>query len=144
MQYTFYYRLGDYQNARYYLNSYEPSSSSEAEFKSLRTIDLDILDAGWNVLADKIPVLENIIGNASNNSNFAISLLNNTEMYKDYLMDTIEQPNVIQSGEIKRIGDDESYLNIYPNPSTDKVFVQLVSNLSNPGKLEILMQREGW
>jgi len=138
LQYSFYYRITDLPGARFHLNQFSPENIDQADFKILRLIDMDIIEHGWESLLDEtILLLEEIGGKETFNSNFAIALLNNTATYRDYFIDELDLPEVIKSDNVKHIGENENYLNIYPNPATDKAFIELIYNNELPGNLEI-------
>ncbi len=139
LQYIFFYRQGDFEAARLHINAFHPKNPDEQDFKVLRLIDLEIKDHGWDALTyEKVLQITEIINKNSMNSNFAVALFNNTADYKDYLVDDIDLPDVEKGENIKNIGEDEHFLNIYPNPAADKAFVELVNNTGNPGTIKII------
>jgi len=141
LQYRFYYRVADLQMAWTWINSFAPGNSDEADFKTLRLFDLDIIESGWEILSNEdILILKAIKDKGTNNSNFAIALLNNTSNYLDYFKDEIDMSEVVKSDDVRHIGDEAGYLgylNIFPNPATNKAFIELVHNTGLPGQLEI-------
>jgi len=82
-------------------------------------------------------ILKGIKDKGSYNSNFAIALLNNSFDYRDYFKDEMDMSEVVKSDNVSHIGDDAGYLNIFPNPATNKVFIELIHNNGLPGKLEV-------
>ncbi|RLD54742.1 MAG: hypothetical protein DRJ05_14140 [Bacteroidetes bacterium] len=138
LKYKFYYRNADYQGARANLNLFSPENVDESDYKALHKYDLDLIDSGWEALTDSdVQFVEAVLGKETYNANFAVSLLNNSETYRDYISDEINLPEVEKSSEIRHLGEGESYLNIFPNPATDKAFIELVHNNGLPGKLEM-------
>lgn len=138
LQYSYYYRNSNIELARLNLNNFDPANKDEADYKNLRLIDLDFIENGLNYNNEtNIPIFEEIIEGGSENANFAISLLNNSVEYKDYLIDELDESEVTKSGDTKFIGENNSYLNIYPNPANHKVYIELVYNNGDIGQLEI-------
>ena len=136
--FNFHYGNGNLEEARYNLMMFIPSDSDEADYKMLRLLDLDVRDQGWDVLTDAdIHQLETIMDKETYNSNRAVSILNNTSTYRDYYEETIDLPEVEKSSQVKHIGENESYLNIYPNPASNTVFVELINNTAAASKLEL-------
>ncbi|MEZ5082269.1 MAG: T9SS type A sorting domain-containing protein [Bacteroidales bacterium] len=138
LAFNFHYGFENLVEARYNLMMFMPVDSDEADYKLLRFLDMDVKEQGWDVLTDHdIHQLEIIRNKESYNSNRAVSILNNTSTYRDYYEETIDLPEVEKSGQIKHIGENESYLNIYPNPASNTVFVELINNNAATGKLEL-------
>ncbi len=138
LKYGFYYRNSDFVNAGLVLNNFIPGNQDEADLKALLTIDLSMAINGSEALTSSDEAqLEMIIDKKSYNSNYAVSLLNNTPTYNDYQVEEISSPEVIQSDNIKRIESESTYLNIYPNPAFDKVYVELVHNNGENCKIEL-------
>jgi hypothetical protein len=128
LRYYYFYRNGDYENARLNILQFTPSDGDEADYRALCLLDLDILENGWETLSEEDYIfLINIIEKESMNSNFAVSILNNSKNYRDYLFDRAEIPAVTASGEIKHLGSAWDYLVIRPNPAADKVFIDYLS-----------------
>ncbi len=128
LKYNYYYRKSDYANARLNIGLFAPANNDEADFKTLRLYDLDIIEYGWDVLtADDFNYLNRIKDEGSSNSNFAISILNNSTTYRDHLFDVVEMPDVIASSDVKHIEDGSNFLRIHPNPATDKVYIEFIS-----------------
>ena len=93
LKYGFYYRNSDYANAGLMLNFFNPADQDEADYKSLLMIDLVVVNNGFDALsAGEISLLEMIKNKETYNSNFAISLLNNTSTYRDYQLEQIGLP----------------------------------------------------
>lgn len=133
---NYYYRNSDFANARLYMEQFVPAGEDEDDYKALRLYDLDINEHGWNILSPvDISMINQIKDKGSYNSNFAISLLNNSATYRDHIFDVVEMPDVIASQDVKHIEDGTNYLGIRPNPATEKVYVELVHN--SPGNCKI-------
>ena len=138
LKYGFYYRNSDFVNAGLMLNYFIPANQDEADLKSLLTIDLAVVINGIeSITVAETQQLEMIIDSESLNSNYAISLLNNTSTYNDYQLEEISLPDVLKTSNIKRIENESTYLNIYPNPAYDKVYVELVHNNGENCKIEL-------
>ena len=138
LKYGFYYRNSDFVNAGEMLNLFNPGDQDEADLKSLLSIDLAMATNGIESLTSvQTEQLETIKGKESFYSNVAISLLNNTSAYNDYQLKEITLPDVLKTSNIKRIESESSYLNIYPNPAYDKVYVELVHNNGENCKIEL-------
>ena len=138
LKYSFYFRNSDYPNARLFMNLFNTENEEADDFKILRLIDIDIKEYGWFSLSDEnMSILNNIREKESLNSNFAISLLNNTSTYRDYI---IEEP-IVKAAQLSdnfKNTNEVNYLNIYPNPTSGKVFIELITNSKEDTKLEIL------
>ncbi|NOX47741.1 MAG: PKD domain-containing protein [Chlorobi bacterium] len=138
LKYKFFYRKSDYQGARANLDLFVPQNDDEADYKALRMFDLDLIESGWGGFTDSdVQFAEAVLDKGTYNANFAVSLLNNTDTYRDYISDEIELPDVEKSGNIKQLTDGESYLNIFPNPATDKAYIELLHNNGLPGILKM-------
>ncbi len=125
LSYYYYYRLADYSNARLFISQFTPGNEDEADYKALCLIDLDISENGWQAMDEAdFGFIRMISGKGSVNSNFAISILNNSAEYRDYLFDATELEGVVAGSDIKHIDYDENFLVIRPNPATDKVFIE--------------------
>ena len=81
--------------------------------------------------------LNTIEAKKSINSNFAIALLNNNSSYRDYIFEDQTLLSVSQSGSIQHISDTENYLNIFPNPANEKVFIEVAKTGMINGLLQI-------
>jgi len=138
LQYGFYYRIADLQNARFYLNQFYPENEDESDYKTLRLYDLNIIEFGYESMdGSEMQIVKGIIEKETIHSNYAIALQNNSEEYRDFIWDEIQLPEVLKSETIRHISEDESYLNIYPNPTTDRVIIEIIHNNELPGKLEL-------
>jgi hypothetical protein len=138
LKFNFYYRNENFTAARYHLMLFKATNPDEADYKYLRLLDLDVIENGWEVLTNaNLHQLEMIRNKESYNSNMAVSILNNTSTYRDYFEQEIDLPEVEKSEQDKYIGENESYLNIYPNPATDKVFIELINNTGAIGNLYV-------
>jgi PKD repeat protein len=136
LKYNYYYRLSDFANARLNIMQFSPSGDDESDFRTLRLFDLDILENGWGVLTpDDFNYLNLVKEKGSSNSNFAITLLNNSSTYRDHLFDVVELPDVVASSDVKHIEGSSNYLSIRPNPATDKVYIDFLS--AGPSENEI-------
>jgi nitrous oxidase accessory protein NosD len=138
LKYAYYYRNSDFINAGLSLNGFIPSSQEEADFKQLLQMDLEVVNYGLETLeTEDVQMLTSIISNESQSANFAITLLNNTSEYNDYIIEDITQPEVTKSGEIRRIDPEMGYMYVYPNPAMNKVYVELIHNAGENCKIEI-------
>nr|NQU91314.1 T9SS type A sorting domain-containing protein [Bacteroidota bacterium] len=138
LKYHFFYRNGDYSNARMNLEMLIPENTDEIDFKTLALYELDVEEHGWEVLTiQDIEILTDIMHRKSVYSNTAISLLNNISGYRDYFVEEPVVANVIKSDNIRHIDDNSSYLNIYPNPVSNSAFIELVNNTADVGKISI-------
>jgi len=138
LKYNYYYRNSDFVNARLNIGLFAPANNDEADYKTLCLYDLDIIEYGWDVLsADDFYTIGLIHEKGSYNSNFAISLLNNSSTYRDHIFDVINLPDVIASTDVKRIEDGTNFLVIRPNPAKDKVYIDLVHNSESEGKIQL-------
>ena len=138
LKYVFYYMNSDFSNAAMMLNQFNPETQDEIDYKFLLSVDLKVLNYGWDALtASDISQLETIIEKETDNSNVAVSLLNNTATYRDYLLEEVSLPEVLKTSDIRHIDSETSYLNIYPNPASKTVFIELINNNAEAGKLEL-------
>jgi hypothetical protein len=138
LNFYYYYRKADYSNAKISIIHYIPENEDESDFRSLCLIDLDILGQGWEILdGSAIGLLKSISEKASANSNYAISILNNSPDYRDYLFDVVELPGVMASANVKHIDYEEQYLLIRPNPSNDKVFVEYLAGSLADARIQV-------
>jgi hypothetical protein len=138
LKYNYYYRKSDFVNARLYIGQFSPADDDEADFKTLHLYDLDIIEHGWDVLtADDFRNLGLIKDKGSYNSNFAISLMNNSPTYRDHLFDLTTLPDVIASSEVKHIEDASNFLVIRPNPASDKVYIEFLQNNVSEDKIKL-------
>jgi hypothetical protein len=138
LKYNFYYRSSDYENARTELQNFVASNADEDDFRTLSLMELNVAEAGWSdVSGEMIAKLNQIIEKGSVYANFAIYLLNNSSTYRDYILEDATIPEVYKSEQVKRIEQGDSFLNIYPNPASSSVFIELVNNNSENGKLEL-------
>ncbi len=127
LKYNYCYRNSDFAGARMYLGQFIPANEDEADFMSLRLIDLDIVETGWDVVIEnEFAVLEQIMDKKSVNSNFAINLLNNSPTYRDHIFDEVVMPEVLASAEIKHVQAEDNFLVIRPNPASSKVYVDYI------------------
>ncbi|MFZ4399668.1 MAG: PKD domain-containing protein [Bacteroidales bacterium] len=138
LKYNFYYSHADYVNARLYLNNFMPVNSDEIDFKFLRLTDLNVIENGWkSVNGNEIIELGLIEAKKNINSNFAISLLNNTNGYRDYIFEPQSNYEVFKSGSVQHIDDNENYLNIFPNPAKEKVIIEITKSGMINGKIQL-------
>jgi hypothetical protein len=138
LKYSYNFRNSDYENARTELQNFVPSSPDEEDFKALCLMELTVTENGWDDLSDEmITKLNQIIEKGSVHSNFAIFMLNNSSTYRDYVLEDATIPEVFKSEQVKHIEPGDSFLNIYPNPASNSVFIELVNNNTENGKLEL-------
>ncbi len=138
LMYNFYYRNADYLNAGITLEMFFPANPDELDFKTLAHYDLDVIENGWEVLtAQDIENLKLMIDEESAYANFAISLLNNTSGYRDHILDEPVYTDVVRTDNIKRIENDASYLNIYPNPVSNIAYIEFINNTGGDSKIEV-------
>jgi PKD repeat protein len=138
LQFAYYYRNGEFGIAEQILNEFTPLQPDEGDLKALLILDLKVINQGWQALtADDISRLEAIREKESYNSYHAISLLNNTSAYYDYIPGEVELPGVAAGTDIRRIGSGESFLNVYPNPASNTVFIEYVNNTGQKTSLQL-------
>ena len=138
LKYVFYYGNSDFTNAAMMLNQFNPGTQDEADYKFLLSVDLKVVNDGWDAIsASEISQLETIIEKETYNSNFAVSLLNNTATYRDYLLEEVNLPEVLKTSDIRHIDSETSYLNIYPNPAGNRVHVELIQNNGEDFKIQL-------
>ncbi|MCF8368640.1 MAG: PKD domain-containing protein [Bacteroidales bacterium] len=138
LKYNFYFAHADFDQARFNLMLFTPANNDEADYQLILSLNLDVVENGWDNLSfENIMQLEMIRNKAGNNSNAAVMLLNNTSTYRDYFEEKIDLPEVVKSEQIKHIGENESYLNIYPNPATNIAFIELIHNAGIEGNLQV-------
>jgi PKD repeat protein len=138
LRYNYYYKKADYTNARLNMNNFNPVTADEADYKFLRLCDLDIAEGITIPLtADIIQKLNVIENKKSINSNLAISILNNNSTYRDYIFEGQTLLDISKSENIQHIGDDENYLNIFPNPANEKVQIEVVKTGMLNGKIQL-------
>jgi hypothetical protein len=138
LKYEYYMRNSDYVSAGNFISQFIPENEDQADFKALCLLDISINESGWTVLTvDDINYLTLIKEKSSANSNFAISLLNNTSGYRDYPFDMVELPSVLASSDVKRVENADSYLVIRPNPATDKVFVEYLAGTVGETRVQV-------
>ena len=127
LQYNYAYRNADFAVAGTHLASYSPTDEEGTDFKILALYDLDIIMYGRDILTGgDIEIIRAIAEKLSVNSNFAITLLNNSPEYRDHLFEPVPLPEVLAGADIKRIGEEAMHLVIRPNPASDKVFIESV------------------
>ena len=138
LAYNFYYRNSDYQNARTSMEMFAPLTRDEQDYKTLSMYGLDAIAYGWDEFSyEDIEIMEMIVAEESVHANLAISLLNNVSGYRDHIVKEIIVPDATLTENIKRIENDASYLNIYPNPVSNTAYIELINNTSAESKLEL-------
>jgi hypothetical protein len=138
LKYNYYYKKADFATARKYMDEYKPENPEESDFKLLRLSDLDVTEnEGVSLPEDVVQKLNSIEGKRSTNSNFAIALLNNSSTYRDYIFEEQTLLEVVKSDNVQHVAEGESYLNIYPNPAKDKVYIEVVNSGMQDGKLQL-------
>jgi parallel beta-helix repeat protein len=138
LKYHHYYRNADFVNARASLWNFVPENDDDTDFRTLRVIDLDVIEYGWDIITEgQFMAMEMIAEKRSENSNFAISLLNNSPSYRDHLFDLEPLPGVVAGSEIKYIQEQADYLNIRPNPSSDKIYIDLIDFSMAKDRVEV-------
>jgi len=131
LKYLFHYRNGDLQQARLFLNLYSPFTTVEIDYKTLSIMDLDVVGNNYQLTNSDIQMLQGLVSNKDEVSNFAVYLLKVTTSHPDYIYATYRETNVAENLEIKRVGDEDSFLSIFPNPVTNNVTIELVNNQDN-------------
>ncbi|MCP4295385.1 MAG: T9SS type A sorting domain-containing protein, partial [Proteobacteria bacterium] len=81
--------------------------------------------------------LQTIADEERMHSNFAISLLNNVAGYRDYILDEPVYTDVLRTDNIRRIENNGSYLNIYPNPVKNTAYIEFLNNTEGDSKIEV-------
>ncbi|MFZ4401688.1 MAG: PKD domain-containing protein [Bacteroidales bacterium] len=138
LKYNYYYKSADYLNAHLNMNNFNPENADQVDFKFLGLLDLEIIENGLKSLpSNTIQALNSIEAKKSINSNFAIAILNNNSSYRDYIFEKQNLLEVTKSGNIQHISDNENYLNIFPNPAKEKVFIEIAKAGMENGKIEL-------
>ncbi|MCX6230315.1 MAG: PKD domain-containing protein [Bacteroidetes bacterium] len=138
LKYNYYYHHTDYSNARINMNNYNPKNADQTDFKYLRLTDLDVIENGLSVIDENtIQNLKTIENKKSMNSNFAISLLNNASSYRNYIFEEISLPDITKSGEIQQLGNNETNLLFFPNPASERVFIEVAKTDMVNGKIKL-------
>jgi hypothetical protein len=138
LKYSFYYRNNNYQKAHLYLGQFVPEDDEQHEFKNLMLIDLDVLMHGWEALtADVIDYLSQMMAAESPNVNYAIHLLNNTSDHHSFIFIDPQVDDAVAGDEVIRVEGDNSYLNIYPNPATNNVFIEAMHAAADDPVIEV-------
>jgi hypothetical protein len=138
LKYDFYYRNGDFQNARAAMEMFAPVTRDEQEYKTLSMYDLDAIANGWDEFSDgDVETMKMIEAEESVHANLAISLLNNVSGYRDHITEEVDTPDVMWTDDIKRIETGGSYLNIYPNPVTNIAYIEFIDNTGGNSKIEV-------
>jgi parallel beta-helix repeat protein len=138
LKYNYYYRNSDFVNARMNIGNFVPADNDESDYKTLRLYDLDIIEHGWAALTEgDFNTIGMIKDKGSYNSNFAISLMNNSPTYRDYLFDVVELSDVVAGSDIKHIEEGTNFLRIHPNPATDKVYIEYINNSFSESKIQL-------
>ena len=138
LKYGFYSRNSDFAEARVYLNMFTPADDDQEDYKLLSGYYLNYLEQGQSALENTdYSLLTNIIDKGSVNSNLAITLMNTNQTYQDHLVFEPEIKDAEISDNIKYIDETSNYLNIYPNPTSGKVVVELIAGDSEGSSLEI-------
>ena len=136
--YNYYYRNGDLAIARSYINQFIPENEEEADFKTLSILDLDIMDNGWDSLTDEdLTILNQIMARNSSNTNYAISLLNNSPTYREHTFDVVEIKDVTVSPEIQQVEQESEFLKLFPNPATNKVYIEYMNSKVSESRIEL-------
>jgi len=138
LKYNYYYTHDDFSNASLNMLNFNPQNEDEIDYKFLRLIDLDVIKNGWkSISVNSIQQLNAIEAKKNINSNFSISLLNNISSYRDYIFEDRPLYEVIKSGNIQHVGDNENYLSIFPNPAKEKVVIEIAKTGMVNGKVQI-------
>jgi len=138
LMYDFYYRNGDYHNARASMGMFAPLTRDEQDYKTLSVYGLDAIAYGWDGFSEgDIETMKMIAAEESIYANLAISLLNNVSGYRDHTTEEVVLPDVMWTDNIKRVETDGSYLNIYPNPVTNTAYIEFIDNSDGNSKIEV-------
>jgi hypothetical protein len=138
LTYDFYYRNGDYQNARASMEMFAPLTRDEQDYKTLSMYDLDAIVYGWDEFpGEDIETMKMIVADESVYANIAVSLLNNVSGHRNHITEEIVVPDVMWTDNIKRVETDGSYLNIYPNPVTNTAYIEFIDNSDGNSKIEV-------
>ena len=136
--YNYHYRNGDLVNARMNLNQFVPGNEEEYDFMTLRLLDLDIMTYGWDSISDdEFGILNHIMEKNSSNTNYAISLLNNSPTYREHTFDVVVIPDVTVSPDIQQVQQEDEFLKLFPNPATDKVYIEYMNSKVSDSKIEV-------
>ncbi len=138
LRYEFHHRNGDVSGAKAHLQNFIPQDNLQAETKMLLMLNLDITENGWEALsADLTAMLMAVAESESVNANLAIYMLNNTGSYVDYISEAPQVEDILLGDQIVRLDNVNSYLNMFPNPATNNVFVEAFNASSAQSKIEI-------
>ena len=138
LKYNYYYKHSDFANARMNMDAFNPENPDEADYKFLRLSDLDIIENGPVSLSDNtIQKLGSIKDKAGINSNFAISMLNNSATYRSYVFEEQAITEVVRGSDVQHVDENASSLNIFPNPAKDKVYIEVVDSGMLDGKIRL-------
>ncbi|MEI8203446.1 MAG: PKD domain-containing protein, partial [Bacteroidota bacterium] len=138
LRYNYYYKHADYTNARLNMSNFNTANADENDFKFLRMIDLDIQQYGMSNFHDvTIEQLNTIVDKKGINANFAVSVLNNCSSYRNYIFETPVISDFAKSSNVQHIENKDNYLNIFPNPASEKVFIEIVKSDLLNGKIQM-------
>ena len=137
VQYIFHRKHAGYEKAYQHLNLFNPDNQQEEDYKYLMLLELRMLLHGNPLIPDEeTGILETMIDRESEYSNVAITLLNQKD-YRDHTVwEPFNGPDI--SGNNSKIQDTENnYLNIYPVPATDQVFIEYINASSGSSLLQV-------
>jgi hypothetical protein len=128
LKYHFYFSKSNLEVAKIFLNTFTPENEVESNFKRLNVLTIDVIENGFiTVTEDDKEFLSRLIENNSVHGNYAVHLLNNLDPYQDYIFEMPGAFASIKSEDVKRVQENQPYLNVYPNPTTSLINVELVS-----------------
>jgi len=128
LKYNFYYKKNNYLEAKSHLEMFIPNSEIQEDYKNLRLLNLKSITDGWDsYTADEKFKLLNVTQKENTHSNYAISLLNNTSIYRAYQIPDSNMEESIQSNDARSIKDINEYLTIYPSPSSKLINIDLIN-----------------
>lgn len=131
LKYLFYARTNNLQEARVHLNLFTPNTLEEIDYKTLAMMQLNITENNYLLSTIDIQYLENLVNQKQAVANYAAYLLRLTPSDPAYIYENYTLTNVADNLEIRKNIDKESYLNVFPNPASSIIYVELVSITPN-------------
>ena len=128
LKYLHYYRTEDYQIAGQFLNLFVADGLQEENYKKLSLLDLDIIENNYQLTLTDVQELEyQVAGEESVIANYAAYILRQTSSHPSYVYAKYVETETATDLETKRIKEEDSFLSIFPNPSSDFVVIELTN-----------------
>jgi hypothetical protein len=137
LKFNFSFKTSDYVNATIALGSFNAGSTQEEQLKEIYRLNLELALNSYELQAADINFLMLVAAGEIEMANLAIATMRDGTIHPSHRYEFEDNADEASDLEIRRIGDDELSVNMYPNPTTGLVYIDLIANSAASSTVEL-------